>query len=87
MPMDDHAQNMHGHVDQLENHHAKLGEGVTQLYSAIEMASQLLQTLTEVYGQLQGTHAEMHQSVQGARQTASSIGEEAAQMSANSNAN
>ena len=77
MPVTEHAQTLNGHVDAMEAHHAKLGGGVTQLYAALELANQLLQTLTEAYGELQGTHAEMDQTVQGARQTATSIHEEA----------
>ena len=83
MTMMNHTEAMHGHVDQMEQHHAKLGSGVTDLYEALELASQLLQKLTVIYGELQGMHGEMHQTVQGARQTASSA-QEAAQ---NSNAN
>jgi hypothetical protein len=77
MPIIEHAQNMHAHVDNLEAHHAKLGAGVTELYSALELATQLLQQLTLAYGEIQGMHSDMHNTVQGARQTATSIHEEA----------
>lgn len=87
MPMTDHTAAMHGHVDQLENHHAKLGGGVTELYAALDLCAQLMQKLTEIYGELQGTHAEMHQTVQGARQTASAAHEEATNANINANAN
>lgn len=83
MPIQEHTQAMHGHMDQLEGHHARLGGGVTELYAALDLAAQLMQKLTEVYGELQGTHAEMHHTVNNARVTTSSIHEEAA----NSNTN
>ena len=89
MPLTDHTQAMHGHVDQLEGHHAKLGEGVNGLYAALEQCAQLMQTLTDIYNQMQGTHAEMQQTVQASRATAQSAHEEAsnADLAANSNSN
>ena len=89
MPLTDHTQAMHGHVDQMEGHHVKLGEGVASLYAALEQCAQLMQTLTEVYNQMQGTHAEMHQTVQASRATAQNAHEEAnnADIASNANAN
>jgi outer membrane murein-binding lipoprotein Lpp len=86
MTMMNHTQAMHGHVDQMETHHAKLGGGVTDLYAAIEQCAALMQTLTQIYNELQGTHAEMHHTVQASRQTAATAHEEA-QTSSSSGAN
>lgn len=77
--MVDHSQNMGSHVDAMEQHHAELGGGIGQLYAALEQAQQLMQTLTEAYTALSGTHAGMQQTVDGAKQTAASLQEGAQQ--------
>jgi hypothetical protein len=85
MPLTEHTQAMHGHVDKMEEHHAKLGSGVTDLYAALELCAELMQKLTAVYTELQNTHGEMHQTVHAQRATAASAHEEATNASLSAN--
>jgi hypothetical protein len=77
MPITEHTQNLHAHMDSLEAHHAKLGEGVNALYEMLSLATELFQKLSDAYVHLQGAHADMHEHLQGARHATSSIHEEA----------
>ena len=73
MTMMDHSQAMDGHVQALDQHHAELGQSVNDLYGAIEQLNALVQLITQLYTNLQGTHSVMAQTMDGAKQTASNI--------------
>ena len=73
MTMMDHSQAMDGHVQALDQQHAEIGNSVNELYAALEQLNALVQMITNLYTNLQGTHSVMAQSMEGAKQAAGNI--------------
>lgn len=78
MTMMDHSQAMDGHVQSLDQHHAALGQSVTDLYDALDQLNALVQLITQMYTNLQGTHSAMSQTIDGAKTAAANISQGAA---------
>ena len=73
MTMMEHSQAMDGHVQSLDQHHAELGQSVNDLYAALEQLNSLVQLITTMYTNLQGTHSAMAATMGAAKQANANI--------------
>lgn len=80
--MADHTETMGGHIGAMRAQHEQMGGGITQLYEALALAQQLVDSLTAAYSELASGHEGIRAAVESADAHVGTMRETAQQQTA-----